>query len=424
MGFFDFFKKKEKAVPEKKEVEEEKHYDKFCPFCGAGMMEGDQFCSNCGKIINEGKVLSATTHTIKTETGFLDVSVKIEEVPDSKRKDKGTYTRNGIVYHQYEETKDGFTSGWSVPEYNEVLCFYTFLNKYRTIKKPEFLKEADYPHMMFNNIGIDKVKKLHTELFEKGFYSKASNKEILETYKVGEIKEVISKCQLDIRGKKDDLISDLVAKANPEQLSQLLGDSYLSISDYGRKWMEDHQLEYEFYTSNEEFDSFEEYKKVRSKYSEEDLDMKRCLKEIKKDKKDFGRYTYDEIIGLLREKEGKEKDILLCLLKELLIDLSGALNYDDWKSVGFDKKIVQECVQIYFTPYLLKELPKYKTYYSEDMIEEAYSISLPMNICSKETYKEIVEMMLDGTLDGQTRQDYCSELKKLASEFGLSKSKN
>ena len=64
--------------------------------------------------------------------GLFDFFKKKNTVtqPRNITSDLGTYEKNGIRYHRYSKTMNGATITESVPEYNEVLVFYTFLNKY------------------------------------------------------------------------------------------------------------------------------------------------------------------------------------------------------------------------------------------------------------------------------------------------------
>ena len=350
------------------------------------------------------------------------IGVKVTfSAPAASKKEIDSFIKNGIRYHTIE-TIDGCggCTESTIPEYNEVLVYYTFLTKFPTISKPELMRECDYPHYLFAKIGVNEVGKIHKELVSKGFYGKASNAEILSTYKVGEIKEVVSKFGLSIKGKKEELIKQIVSQINETVLETELGDSIQSISEYGQAWLLDHKDEYGFYTSEKEFDSLESYKDYWAMHDHHTEAKNDCLQEIKNDKESFGRYDYDTLIDILDE-ENDMRGITLCYLKELLIDLSGALNWANWKECRFNKKIIGECNEIYFTPHLKKQLPKYKEYYDPSMIEEAYQINLPINACSQEDFKDIAEMMFDGTLDDDTAKTYIEKLKKQLISIALRK---
>ena len=415
MGLFDFFKKKKEG--ETKSIAKES-YDKFCTKCGARMKSDDNVCPHCGKNQSEGTVIGEHTASVKTSNGTFDVKITVSTPPASKA-ETNAFTRNGLKYHTIE-TNDGYGGHYTttVPEYNEINAFYTFLQKYPTISKPEYMRECDYPHFMFENIGVKVVGTLHKELSAKGFYDKAGSADILSTYKVGEIREIAADLDVKVKGKKDEIIQQIVEQADKFALETKLGDKVQTISAYGKQWMADHKDEYEFYHSDKEFNSVEEYRAYWQTHDPHTEAKKNCLKEIKSDKESFGRYAYDTLIGLL-EDENDMRGITVCYLKELLIDMSGSLNYADWKRCRFDREIIRETNAIYFTPHLLKNFPKYKQYYMPEMIEEAYSISLPINACSIEDFRDIAEMMFDGTMDEQTRKAYEKKLCQKTVDLGL-----
>lgn len=141
------------------------------------------------------------------------------------------------------------------------------------------------------------------------------------------------------------------------------------------------------------------------------------MKSIQNDAKSFGRYDYDTLIEILKT-EGNMREVVICYLKELLIDMSGALNYDSWRRGGFDNEIIEMCNTIVFTPHLVKMFPKIKDYYEPSMIDEAYNLKLPVNACSRDDFKDIAEIMFDGTMDTDTMKGYQRRLSKKLIEIG------
>ncbi|MEA4191009.1 hypothetical protein [Mycoplasma sp. 2248] len=98
--------------------------------------------------------------------------------------------------------------------------------------------------------------------------------------------------------------------------------------------MSEHRDKYMYYTSEDSFSSLEAFKEYWTTNDPNTVKMEKYLKEIRTDKEILGRYAYDGIIGLLDKKGGNEWEILVCLNKEeLLIDLSGALSYKNWKDL-------------------------------------------------------------------------------------------
>lgn len=424
MGLFDFFKKK-KPVAEPKKAEQEKagyaKADKYCPYCGAGLKQSETVCHACKKDLNADRVIGQSSHTLKTKFGDVGVTVSYS-VPAAGKRETGSFIKNGIKYKTIEETD---TSGGcfthSVAEYNEVLFFYKFMSKYETAPRPDLATEADFSRWYFMDCDVKSICDLYKDICARGFYGPAENEAVLRTMKVGEIREIISKLGLGIKGKKEELISSLISQADEYSLRTALNGALYSITPAGQKWMNEHRDEYMYYTSSDEFPSLSAFKEYWATHDPDVVAMEKCLKEIRTDKKSFGRYAYDEIISLLSKKEGKEREILVCLGKELLIDMSGALSYEDWKNVFEWNLEKDDTAEIWFTPYLLRTIPKYMDYYDESIIDEVFTLKLPMNVCSKEVYKEIIEMIFDGAMDFDTQKEYTTMLQDKAFKFAAGK---
>lgn len=424
MGLFDFFKKK-KPVAETRKVEPVKtgyaKADKYCPYCGTGLNQSETVCHACKKDLNADRAISQSNQTVRTKYGDVGVSFSVS-VPAAGTKEVGTFIKNGIRYKTIEErdTSGGcFTH--SVAEYNEVLFFYKFMNKYETAPKPELAKESDFSRWYFMDYDIKSIRDLYKKICERGFYGPGENESVLRAMKVAEIKEVIAKLGLSIKGKKEDLISSLVNQADEYSLKTALNSSLYSITPAGKKWMSEHRDEYMYYTSEDSFSSLEAFKEYWATHDPDTVEMEKYLKEIRTDKESFGRYAYDGIIGLLDKKGGKEREILVCLGKELLIDLSGALSYKDWKDVFRWELEKSDHADIYFTPYLLRTIPKYMDYYDEGIVDEVFTLKLPMNVCTKDVYKEIIEMIFDRSVDNDTQKQYEKMLQDLAFKFAAEK---
>ena len=126
------------------------------------------------------------------------------------------------------------------------------------------------------------------------------------------------------------------------------------------------------------------------------------------------------MIGYYKEQGGNEREILICYLKELMLDMSGALDYKNWKFCDYEADMIPRFM---FTPFLLRTLPGYIDYYDPSMIDEVYELNIPIKLCTKEMFKDIAEMVIEGTLDSDTEKQYQEQLKKNALAFASTKRK-
>lgn len=88
---------------------------------------------------------------------------------------------------------------------------------------------------------------------------------------------------------KDDKCFEVMVEVSV--LSSMIGNQYYVISDYGKQWMTEHEMEYDWYNDDEEM-PFAAYKVLRSKKGTHEIEKDRCLKTIQTDAKSFGRYDY------------------------------------------------------------------------------------------------------------------------------------
>lgn len=322
---------------------------------------------------NKKTVLSSTDHEIEVSVGE-EQSVKV-----------------GYTVTVTEEVN-------LVGDYNEVLAYAAFFGRFPVAKSPYKMNDIDYPHFMFFHSGVTKPNELHRELFEKGYYQQATAEEMLTIFKVGELKEIASKLGVEIKGKKEDLISQLSQKADYEQIKNVLGYDIYSMNDKARKYLEDHQLEIEYYRLDDDSMTLEQYKKTREVVSKNDFRLNKLIKRAQSDKEQFGRNEYLSIGGIY-ESESKQKEALVSYIRALYIDLSGVSAYKIWMQFPNEKEFKSKNYSgISFAPGLIKYITDLKEYYTDDVIELACNPQLPIEACSKNMLKDILQLAFSGKL--------------------------
>lgn len=383
----------------------------YCEKCGTKLDIYTKKCPNCKPTAENVIVYSKYASTYDILGGKLNVKIRLTS-PLIGSKEVETYTRNNLKYHIIETVdNNGYTYTRPFIEYNELYAYYKFLLRCPILNKNKVLKEFEYNEKFYETIGVESITGLYNELVAKGFYEKASNSDTLYTYKVSELKDLAKKFNIKVKGKKEEIVEQIITQVSEDKLSNELIDTIQSISEYGELWLKEHNDEYDYYNSSKEFDSLEEYKKFWQTHDYHTERKKDCLNAIQKDKRLFGRFHYNTLIGLLKE-ENDMNGVTICYLKELLLELSGALNWETIERCSFDKiKMFKYMIIGPIPPHLKMQFPKYKKYYLSSMIEEAYKIALPLNICSKEDFKDFAEIMFDGMLDEETEKSYVERLK-------------
>ena len=65
-------------------------------------------------------------------------------------------------------------------------------------------------------------------------------------------------------------------------------------------------------------------------------------------------------------------------------------------------------ISVMLAPGLLNALEEFKDVYDTDMVDELYTWQLPVNICPKELFKEILDAGINGQFD---EEKYAKKLK-------------
>lgn len=87
-------------------------------------------------------------------------------------------------------------------------------------------------------LGIKDPTTKHQEMFDKGYFRKATPSEILNTYRVAEIKEILNSYGVKAEGKKTVLIDTLLEQVTPEELKL---PELFRLSSKGWDFIEQHE---------------------------------------------------------------------------------------------------------------------------------------------------------------------------------------
>lgn len=108
---------------------------------------------------------------------------------------------------------------------------------------------------------------------------------------------------------------------------------------------------------------------------------------------------------LLHEQK-KDEIAFGFLLKILYLDISGVegIDYFDLLQKGrWSKDKVKDCFEssIVLAPAIIEYIERYKEYYSEAQVDELYEWELPIQICCKAHFLELMHSIIDGTYDSE-----------------------
>ena len=241
----------------------------------------------------------------------------------------------------------------------------------------------------------------------------SSPKEKILGLKVDELKDILASQGLKVSGKKSELIERISNNVSDEILSEYVKEETYSLSDLGKKFLEDNNDYVLLHTHKnwgidwKEYDLNKKQGTVRNFY---DICWGIFNKRILEDKEHLGRNEYLNMHELLME-EKKYKLALEELLRVFYLDICG---YSSNSLMGlnqgfYDKKELkaQFSRYIFFAPGIVKGIGDLFEYYESDMARRVADWKLPFSACSADLFVEIVESIIHGSFNEE------STMKKL-----------
>lgn len=371
--------------------------DKCCSECGTALING--FCPKCGKLTENSKPKNeefkendeterTTIETIDTNFGKVTVTATVSE-----------------------------TTPFDNIPYDETYVYFLFMEKYTCIECPDNRDPLDYVSFKFRYAGlngVNDVRKLHIELFEKGFYERAESPELyLKLLMVPQLKDIAAKFNIKVKGKKDVIIETLENSLSYNQLKEYLGYDVYVLSNVAHQFYESHKIEYEYhFLLHDTSMSLENYRELRKAKSLDKINFSYHKYGCKHDEFYLGTYDYLWIADYYLRSSKNEK-ALEYYLKVFYIQLSGMqLNYVNWnefKKCGINpNKFRLRLINI--DKNVADSIRNLSSYLTDDMFIKSTDLKLKFNACPNELFKQIVQLIIENKLDDITKDKIESAL--------------
>lgn len=281
-------------------------------------------------------------------------------------------------------------------------------------RKPSPIKKnGEYAAYFLYECGIRDCVEYHKNLINAGYFIEATPAEKLESLKVPELKKILEEMKQPVSGKKADLIDRIIGNAEPEYLEKKNSQKLYKLSELGTEFLNQYNAYAEIHRHKNWGISWVEYDSY-AKPNEPFLTVMWRILNVHLEKASLQeqRNVYLTMYQILSER-GNKSDALEMLLKVLYLDFSGIEGqnvYDLYKQGIYNKKQTMDCfsVSIMLAPGLLNALEEFKDVYDTDMVDELYTWQLPVNICPKELFKEILDAGINGQFD---EEKYAKKLK-------------
>ena len=274
--------------------------------------------------------------------------------------------------------------------------------------KASAIKKSDeYARYFLYECGIRNPSAYHNELINEGYFEKASTRAILSNLKVSELKEILSSHGLPSTGKKETLIERVIENVDECVIKKLSSVELYVLSKKGE----------EFLTQNNDYVLIHKHKdwgidwkdydsRRKPGYSFYDIVWGILNERVLKENHNFGRNAYLNMYQLLKE-EGKRENAIEMLLRVIYIDLSGTLGMNCYKlykdGIYTQKELIEYFnVAIMLAPGLINDVLDYKDVYNDNIVEHVFEHELPVQICDKKLFLDIVHSIFEGTYDEET----------------------
>ena len=331
---------------------------------------------------------------------FMESSISIQQKPDNKDI-QSTEVPVRIA------TKESEKFDVDIPplqgDYAKTIFLYAN-------NRPSSLKSSDvYQRYLLYECGIRNPLEYHQTLIDEGYFELTSTVEFLNGLKVVDLKAILSEYGLSVTGKKENLIERIIENVNEGDIKKHSTEMTYSISKKGREYLEEHHDYVELHRHKNWNIDWKEYDANKKPgYSFYDV-VWGILNERLMTANHYGRNEYLCMYQLL-EEEGKSKSALEMLLRVIYIDFSGLdlLEYIKLYKTGI---YTIETMKEYFAsaimiaPGLINAIPKYIDVYDDEMIEKIYQWQLPIQVCEKKLFYDIIHSVVQGTYDGEKTEN-------------------
>ena len=196
----------------------------FCIKCGNKVQETANFCPRGGNPIGKTPLNNVSTTSRPVNTGSV-ISSKAAGFIKSILPDKNNVNNNRTVVNDRMSVKEDKT----VVQISTPLKELVMLSLAERLKK----KKKNYPSYLREKYGIGFPSEILAKLANEGFIRHSFAKESLSKLKIPELKDIATRFDLAVKGKKDELCNRINENVSEEELSNCVTERYWVLTDKG-----------------------------------------------------------------------------------------------------------------------------------------------------------------------------------------------
>lgn len=302
-----------------------------------------------------------------------------------------------------------------IPELQGDYAKAVFLNAYS--KASAIKGKGEYQGYMLYECGIRDCPSYHRGLVDEGYLAESTLEDLIRGLKVAELKPLLEELGLPVSGKKDALVQRIMENADEGFIRQHCPAQTYAISEKGRQFLAEHDIYVRLHQNRRwgvSWREFDENKKPG--YSDNDILWgifnRRVATSIS-----YGRNEYLCMYQILVE-ERKRRSAIEMLLRIIYIDVSGVEGLDYlrlYRDGSFTEKEAKDNfgASVMIAPGLVADISSYADVYEDAIVDRIYEWKLPLNICEKELFLDMVHSCLNEAFD---EKKFMSKLKRAYDE--------
>ena len=280
----------------------------------------------------------------------------------------------------------------------------------------------NYPGYITGECEIANPKKYLIKMCDEGYLKETDVYETLNAKTISELKKALKEQGLKQAGLKADLVARLLEESDLS-MTNLLDSKYYVTTEKALRYLENHNDYLLLHKICAWEVNWREYDKKHI-YGESFYETIRriAIERMKSDNNSFGRNEYYLIYRAAKECEFY-KEALDALLHTAYIDASGIKLKT---TLDYNTKTKHELINdndsfmygMDIAPGIVKEMEELRNEYQDEMIEDVFKLYLPINMCSKDTFKSIVSTIMYGEyvreeMIDKLRKEYIAYIKKM-----------
>lgn len=291
-----------------------------------------------------------------------------------------------------------------IPDYQGDYAKAIFL--WANAKKSQVKDNDDYPRYILYECGIRNASEFHRKMINEGYLKEDGFEASLESLKLTELKEIAADVGVGGSGKKADIVKRIVSSGKADYLQRQMPSTF-SLSEQGKEFLEQNDDCIQIHRHKTWMIDWNEYSSIKRKSNGSFYTVcnEILLKRAAADKRLFGRLEYLNL-SKLEDEFGDPRRSLRYLLQVLYIDVSGVMGmdaYNYYKQGIYEKKSLKEMFisNVPIAPGIIDGIKKYKEHYETTIIDKLFTWKLPVMICERQLFEEMVDSIFDGSFNIQ-----------------------